>query len=183
MNVFGYILFGLSMGLEAMLTMRASAVRVNIQLTRGLLDAFVIAVVECILLLFGIWMASLWTFQFGNVDNYVFLGIILLLVAKMLMETFSKQRREASYDIAHMGTTMLLAVALGMDALIAGMGFGFLDDISTAWLKAALPLFVLVFLFAYLGVMLGRRKVEVKQRRWNLFAVLFVLAVALMGMR
>lgn len=174
-------MFGLSMALCAMLTMRNSAVRANIQLTRGLLNAFVIAGVESVLLLFGIWLASLWTFQLGDIDKYIFLGIMLLLVAKMLLEAFNKQRRDISYDISQMGTVLLLAVALGLDALIGGMGFGFVDDISSAWLKAALPLFLLVFSFAYLGIMLGRRKVELKQLRWSLFSVLFVLAVAFMG--
>lgn len=182
MNLFGYILFGFAMGLNAMLVMRNSASRAMIPLTRGLLNALIIAFVDCVLLLFGIWLSSLWTFQLGDVDKYIFLGIILLLVGKMLIDAFSKQHNNAGYDIAKMGTTLLLAVALGLDSLIGGMGFGFLNDISSVWLKAALPLFVLVFLLAYLGVMFGRRQVVVRQRRWSLIAVLFVLAVAFIGL-
>lgn len=183
MSVFGYVLFAVAMGLQALLTLRSSAARVSIRLSKGVLIAAVIAVAECFLLLLGIWFASLWSYQLKHIDTYTFVGIMLLLVVKMLLATFGKQRREIAYDISQMGTIVLLAVALGIDALIGGMAFGFLDDISTGGLKAGTPLFIAVFFLSYLGIMLGRSQVEVRQRRWQLFSVLFVLATVFIALQ
>lgn len=178
MNFFSYILFGLSMGLVAMLTLRNSALRTKIRLTRGLAYALLLALVQALFLLFGIWLGSLWRFSTGNLDTYVFLGIMLLLAAKLSLNIFDKQGATAAYDIARFPTFLLLSIALGINDLIGGMGMGFLVSAQEAWLKAALPLFLLVLLLSYLGIMLGRRNIDIKQRRWTLFSILFVLVAA-----
>ncbi|MDY5969153.1 MAG: manganese efflux pump [Bacteroidales bacterium] len=179
MNFFSYILFGLSMGLIAMLTFRACTLHTKIQLSRGLAYSFLLASVQTLFLLFGIWFGSLWRFSTGNLDSYVFVGIMLLLAAKLSLNLFDKKNGTA-YDISRFSTLFLLSIALGINDLIGGMGIGFLAYVQQAWLIASLPLFLLVFLLSYLGIMLGRRNIEIKQRRWTLFAVLFVLVAIVM---
>ncbi len=181
MMVFVYILFAMALGLNAMLSMRNSAQYSSIRLTRGLLYSSLIALVSVLLMLAGVWVASLFSYQIGDFDGNVFDSVLILLAAKFAINTLSKQQREASYNIADTRTMILLSIALGLDALIGGIGFGFADDISTAWLKASLPLFLFVSLFAYLGIMLGRRQIEVKQRRWRLVAILFLVALVFMN--
>ncbi len=181
MNVFGYILFAMALGLNAMLSMRNSAQYAQIRLTRGLLYASLIALVSVLFMLAGIWVSSLFTYQIGDFDGNIFDSVLILLAAKFAITTLSKQQREASYNIADTRTMVFLAIALGLDALIGGIGFGFADDISAAWLKASLSLFFLVSLLAYLGIVLGRRRIEVKQRRWRLVAILFLVALVFMN--
>lgn len=183
MSVFGYTLFAVAMGLQALLTLRGSAARVPVRLSRGVLVSAVIALTECLLLLLGMWFASLWNYQLSRINTYTFLGIMLLLVAKMLLAAYGRQRREAAYDISQAATVVLLAVALGIDALIGGIAFGFLDEVAAGGHKAGIPLFTAVFLLSYLGIMLGRSKVEVKQQRWQLFSVLFVLVTVFIALQ
>ncbi len=181
MNVFGYILFALALGLNAMLAMRNSAQYAKIRLTRGLFYAVLTAFVAVLLVLAGIWMASLFTYQIGDLDSGVFDGVMILLAGKWAIATLSKHQREASYNIADTRTMVLLSIALGLDALIGGIGFGFAADIADSWLKASLPIVLLVALFVYFGIMLGRSGVELKQRRWRLVAILFVVVVVFMN--
>lgn len=183
MTVFVYILFSMAMGIQALLVLRSSASHVSVRLGKGLLISAIIAVVGCALLLLGVWLAGLWRYRLRSVDAYTFLGIMLLLVVKMLLNVFGKQRGPQAYDISRMATVALLAVALGLDCLIGGMAFGFLDTIAAGGVRAGVSLGVAVFMLSYLGVMLGRRHVEVRQRRWQLFSVLFVLATVFIALQ
>ena len=78
-------------------------------------------------------------------------------------------------------TVLLLGVATGVNALFIGLGLGFRVLIENDLWKVGIPLLIIVFLFSYLGIMYGRRKKEVRARRWMLLGVLFLLILAVKG--
>ena len=99
----------------------------------------------------------------------------------MLFRSGKKSRQVQPYDVSRFGTAFLLGVAVGVNTLIVGLAVGFRVPLSENMWRAAIPMFVLMTLFAFLGVMLGRQQKDIRARRYTLFAVLFLLAFALKG--
>ena len=75
----------------------------------------------------------------------------------------------------------MLGVATGVNTLFVGLGLGFRVSFQTDVWRIAIPLFVILFVLCYLAVMLGRQKKEMRARRWQLIAVLFLLIFAIKG--
>ena len=176
------LLFALAMGLTCLTTLRNSARHAPMRLTRGLAYSLLMGITHALMLLGGMWLASLWRFQAGSLDTYVFVGIMLLLAAKLALGLFDKKNAEAAYDIARPSTFLLLCIALGINSLIGGMALGFLTTLPQGWLMASLPLLLLVLLLSYVGIMLGRRDIAIRQRRWGLFSILFLLVTVFVNL-
>ena len=73
------------------------------------------------------------------------------------------------------------AVLIVFLLVFIGLGLGFRVLIENDLWKVGIPLLIIVFLFSYLGIMYGRRKKEVRARRWMLLGVLFLLILAVKG--
>ena len=72
-------------------------------------------------------------------------------------------------------------MATGINTLFVGLGLGFRVSFAADLWRVAIPLFVILFVLCYLAIMLGRQKKEMRARRWQLIAVLFLLIFAIKG--
>ena len=100
----------------------------------------------------------------------------------MFYAAFRKQDRELpAYDISRWGIVLLLGVASAVNTLLVGMGLGFRVSLHTELWRLSVPLFLVIFLLCYWGIMLGRRNKPMRERRWLLIAVLFLLIFAVKG--
>ena len=79
------------------------------------------------------------------------------------------------------GTVLLLGIATAVNTLLVGLGLGFRVSLQAELWKLSVPLFVVLFLLCYWGIMLGRRNKPMRERRWLLIAVLFLLIFAVKG--
>lgn len=194
MSLIEFIILAIALSFEALVVIHGCALKNKIPLTKGLAESAMVALVNALLLAAGIWIGSMLKFTPASVDpegsqtgslladtdGLVYLGLMLLVAVRLLFRSGKKGRQVQPYDISRYGTALLLGVAIGINTLIVGIGVGFRPVMSNLWV-AAVPLFVVMTLFAFLGVMLGRKGKEIRARRYTLFAVLFLLAFALKG--
>ena len=76
---------------------------------------------------------------------------------------------------------LLLGIATAVNTLLVGLGLGFRFSLHAELWRLSVPLFVVLFLLCYWGIMLGRRNKPMRERRWLLIAVLFLLIFAVKG--
>ena len=181
MSILEYIVLSLALSIETLLVVRKSAFKSDILLSRGLLVSFIIALIHSIFLGLGILVGNLLMFGFPEVDNLVYLGLMIVVAGRLLVTSLRKNDNHPSYEIKRISTTCALAVATGVNVLFVGLALGFRVYVENDILKSSIPLFVLTFMFAYWAIMLGRREVEVNTKRWGLIGVLFLLIFALKG--
>lgn len=195
MSVIEFIILAIALSFEALIVMHGCTKQTTIKLTKGLAESFVMALVNTLLLLLGIFLGNLLKFTpdvpdsgagstsslLADTDNLVYLGLMILVAVRLLFRSGKKSRQVQPYDVSRFGTAFLLGVAVGVNTLIVGLAVGFRVPLSENMWRAAIPMFVLMTLFAFLGVMLGRQQKEIRARRYTLFAVLFLLAFALKG--
>lgn len=194
MSLIEFIILAIALSFEALVVMHGCALKNKIPLTKGLAESAIVALVNAFLLAAGIWIGSMLKFtpagidpdasQTGSLladtDGLVYLGLMLLVAVRLLFRSGKKSRKVQPYDISRYGTAILLGVAIGINTLIVGIAVGFRPVMSNLW-TASVPIFVIMTLFAFFGVMLGRKGKEIRARRYTLFAVLFLLAFALKG--
>lgn len=181
-SIFEYIILALALSIPTLITLRDCALKNPIRLTRGLGASLLIGIEHAFLLLLGIFIGNLVRFDIPDYDNLVFLGLTLIVAIRMFFPAFRKKNRERiSYDISLWRTIVLLGIATGMNILFIGIGIGFRDTIDHALWRAVIPMTVVTFLLCYLAIMMGRRKKELRERRWQLLAVLFLLVFAIKG--
>lgn len=182
MSVLEYIILAFALSIPVMVTLRGCALQNPIRLTRGLAESFLIALEHVLLLLAGMWIGGLLRFDIPDYDNLFYLGLMVVVALRMFFPAFRKKESpRVSYDIARYSVVLLLGIATGVNTLLIGLGFGFRLNMDDELWRAAIPLVVIMFLLTYLGIMLGRRKKEMRERRWQLIAVLFLLVFAIKG--
>ena len=193
MSVIEFIILSLALSVEALVIMHGCARNQTVSLTRGLTDSFVMAVINAVLLVVGMWVGNLLRFTpeglspdeiateqlLTDADNLVYLGLLILVALRLLFRTGRKARQAQPYDINRMGTVAALGVAVGVNTLIVGLALGFRIFAANNILRAVIPLVLLMTLAAFFGLMMGRQQQEIRSRRYTLFAVLFLLAFAL----
>ena len=187
MTIFEYILIALAFGTETMLFMRRHTEKVPVRLTQGAALASIVALVYAVMFLLGIRIGNILRFadpdmgaSFDTANSLVFVGLAVVVVLKMLISLRRRKNREAViYNIERYTTMVALAFAMGINVLIFGLGVGFLPATDGDLWRVAIPMFVAVLLLAYWGIMLGRQKVEIREKRWIFISVILLLAVVL----
>ncbi len=175
MTVIDYIVLSLAVGIDAMTAMRTCAEQSAVRPVKGLLVSLCMGMVYVVMMSLGVLIANRLHFDLPEVDSMICLGFIVLVAVKMLL---GMKKGMGAYDIGRFGTAILVAIALGINVLLIGLGTGFVGLISVDFWKYAVPMLALVSFAAMWGIMLGRRNVEVRHRRWKVIAVICLLVVA-----
>jgi len=179
MTIINYIVLALAFAIQSLVSMRNSAVEHPISLTRGLGVSSILTLVFTLMLALGMWLGNMFRFDYAQVDHSMFLGFMILAVVKLL---FSIRRATVTgYDISTLGKSLLVAVALGINLLIVGIGMGFVSQLATDRWKMAIPLMLLVFLMSMWGIMLGRKNIDIRPKRWQYISILCLLVVSIVG--
>lgn len=176
-----YIILSLALALPVLLTLRDSADKVRLRLSRGLLVSLLLAAEQVLLILLGMYLGNLLRFDIPEYDTPVFLGLFIVVAIRMFITAFRKTKKADApvFDISRWPTVLLMGIATGTNALFVGLGLGFRASLAQDVWAVAIPLLVAVFLFSYLGIMLGRQHKALRPRRWLLIAVLFLLVYAI----
>lgn len=193
MSVIEFIILGLALSFEILIVMNSCAKAMPVRLTKGLAESFSIALINALMLLLGIWIGNMLRFTPENIDpnapstnnllaetdNLVYLGLLILVAVRLLMRSGKKNRKVQPYDISKFGTVALLGIAVGINIFLVGFALGFRIPLQENIWRASIPMVVIMTLFAFLGIMLGRQNKELRARRYTLIAVLLLLAFAL----
>lgn len=193
MSVLEFIILSIALSFEALIMMHGCAKMTPIKLTKGLGESFSIALVNAILIALGLWMGGKLRFtpqvtdpdavsttkMWLETDNLIYLGMIIFVAFRMLFGSRKRHNMVRPYDIEQYDTVLLLGIAIGINTFIVGLALGFrITFIDNVW-RATIPIVIIMTLFAFLGVMFGRQKKELRSRRYTLIAVLLLLAFAL----
>lgn len=190
MTFFEFLLPSLSLGIISLISYRSYSEAYPIRLTRALLYAFLTGVVYVIMGNAGIFIADLMRFRnselpdlYNHLNTVVYLGFMVFVVLKWLLG-ISKKRMEnrVLYDLSSNHTLWVLPLALGINVFLVGFGIGFLPDLRLdgLFLRYSLPLFFVTFFMCYWAVMLGRRKIAIREKRWVFISSLLLLVLAIM---
>ena len=176
-----YIILSFALALPVLLTLRDSADKVRLRLSRGLLVSLLLAAEQVLLILLGMYLGNLLRFDIPEYDTPVFLGLFIVVAIRMTITAFRKPKKADApvFDISRWPTVLLMGIATGTNALFVGLGLGFRASLAQDLWAVAIPLLIAVILFSYLGIMLGRQHKTLRPRRWLLIAVLFLLVYAI----
>ena len=193
MSLIEFIILTIALSFEALIVMHGCADKTPVRLTKGLAESATIAIINALLLIIGIWVGNMLRFTpdspegsstqelLTDTDNLVYLGLMILVAVRLLFRSGKKGRKVQPYNISSYTTSILLSVAVATNTLFVGLALGFRISLQENLWRAVLPLVIIMTLFAFLGVMLGRQHKELRARRYTLFAVLLLLAFALKG--
>ena len=112
-----------------------------------------------------------------NTNTMVFVGLVVLTSIKMLFSIRRNKKKELSlYDLSRWSTVVALSIASGINVMIVGMGIGFLPSTTGDRWNALIPIAIATWLLSYWGIMMGRQKVELRENRWLVVALLLLLS-------
>ena len=179
MTLINYIVFSLAIGIQTLVAMRNSAEAHPVALTRGLIISLILCSIYTIMLAGGTFLGNLFHFDYPPADHALFLGFFVLVIVKLL---FSLRRTAVTgYDISPYSSAILAGIALGINILLLGIGIGFEAPLGEDVWKMLTPLVLLVLLMSMWGIMLGRKKIDIRPKRWLYISLLCLLVVALVG--
>ena len=180
MSVIEYILLALALSVPTAIVLRSSAKQSQVRLSQALIVVLLIALMHAAFLVLGMYLGNLFRFDIPSVDSLVYLGLFIVVAIKLMVPAFRhKEMKVQGYDITRWSTAIALGVATGLNVLLIGIGLGFMVSPVEDKFKAAIPMVVILFVLGYWAVMLGRQKKSMKERRWLLIAVLFLLFSAI----
>ncbi len=193
MSIIEFIILAIALSFEAMIVMYSCVSNTSIPLSKGLAESFIIAMLNALLLLFGLWVGNILRFTpqslgdsttrdlLTDTDNMVCLALMIFVALRMVFRLGKKNYQIQPYDISRYSITLLLGVAVGINSLIIGLALGFRIDASDNFLRAFFPMVVVNMFMTYFGIMLGRQHKELRRRRYAYIAALLILAFALKG--
>ncbi len=100
------------------------------------------------------------------VDHWIAFAILAFIGIKMIWQSFLNVDDRKPVDIRKISVLLTLAIATSIDALITGVGFGF---IRVNILEAAVIISIITFVVSVIGAKLGE-KTTFLPARWAEFA-------------
>jgi manganese efflux pump family protein len=97
----------------------------------------------------------------ATVDHWIAFAILSLIGMKMIWQSFMLKEKEKSPEIRKFSVLIPLAVATSIDALITGVGFGF---IQVNILEAVIIISLITFLVSVIGAKVGEKSTFIPAR-------------------
>ena len=141
-----------------------------------LLMAFLFGLFQGIMPLFGWLVGSSIQSLIAPVDHWIAFAILAFIGLKMIWQSFNTEEEKRSIDIRKITVLLTLSIATSIDALITGVGFGF---IRVNILVAVSIISFITFVVSVIGAKLGE-KTTFLPARWAEFfggAVLIAIGV------
>ena len=185
MSIVSYIVLALALGLVNMLLFRRCGEATPVRLSTGLLQVLMVSAIHTALIYLGSLVGSLLSlhspddpYMYADVNAYIFLGMSVVVIVKMLMPYLRKEPRLPLFNLDDSRAVLAMAAATGVNVFLVGIGTGFAET-GQAVHKLIWPLLTASILLSYLGLMFGRQKVQLRPRRWMVAACVLILGVAI----
>ncbi len=182
MTVIISFLLAIAMGVESLVMFRNCADTYPVRLTHGMALSLINALFSTLMLFVGVRLCQISSsFTGTGGSNIGFLAMLVLVAVKIMLSNRKKNEPQA-FDFRSWSVSFMLAVVLSVNTLFLGVGMGYLYSQQWAIVLAMVLMALMIFGFSYWGVMLGRKNIEMLQRRWRSMGVLLILASALLGL-
>lgn len=186
MIIAAYIVLALAFGISDMILFQRCGKITPIRLSRGMMVTLVVAVVQTMLFMLGMLLGDLLRFElptdaqaFAKTNAMIFMGLAVFVVLRMLMPHLRREPKLPLFNLGNNAACVAMAFATGINYLLIGLGAGFVVSIECDFHKALWPMLVVLFLTGYFGLMLGRRNVALRTRRWMIVVAVLIMAVAI----
>lgn len=186
MIIAAYIVLALAFGISDMILFQRCGKVTPIRLSRGMAVTLVVAVVQTMLFMLGMLLGDLLRFElptdaqaYAQTNAMIFMGLAVFVVLRMLMPHLRREPKLPLFNLGSNAACVAMAFATGINYLLIGLGAGFVASLESDLHKALWPMLVVLFLTGYFGLMLGRRKVALRPRRWMIVVAVLILAVAI----
>ena len=185
MLIAAYIVLAIAFGINLMLLFHRCMSAVQIRLSHGLVATLVIVAIQTGLFMLGMLFGNLLRFElpeqtdaFARTNALVCMGLTVFVAVRSLLPYLRREPRLPLFKIALWMPVVGMALATGINHFLLGLGCGFVASLSDDFHKVLWPMLVLQFLIGYWGLMLGRQKVKIRPRRWEVVAVVLMIGVA-----
>lgn len=186
MHIAAYLVIALAFGISNMLLFRRCAELTPIRLTQGLWLSFFVGLTQATLFLGGMAIGNLLRFElpdnpdaFTNANALIFFGLTIFVMLHMLLPYLRREPKLPLFDLTNDKVRVALALTAAVNPLLVGLGVGFVASSAQFSLILPLVMWVLLWFFGYWGIMLGRRKVTLRPRRWMIVSCVLLLGVAI----
>ncbi len=112
----------------------------------------------------------------ASVDHWIAFGILALIGLKMIRQSTRPEKEKALLDIRKISVLITIALATSIDALITGVGFGF---IRVNILKASMVITMVTFLISMAGAKLGEHTTFIPARWAEFFGGIVLIGIGL----
>lgn len=112
----------------------------------------------------------------ASIDHWIAFGILSVIGSKMIWQALQKGQGDNSGDIRKLSVLITLSVATSIDALITGIGFGF---ISVNILLAVILISVITFLVSVAGAKMGEKTTFIPAKWAELFGGIVLIAIGI----
>ena len=179
MEILETLLFSLSLCLPVVMEMRRAADASSIKSLQGLGISLAASVIQIALVLGGLFLGKALHFEPAEMCGTIALALLVVVAVKMFITSLSKKERPG-YDLSKTATVLALCVALAINTFITGIALGMsTDNMKTTTITAAVSVAVFGLLFSEIGVMLGRQKKTIREKRhWIVALLLYLAAIA-----
>ena len=185
MSIVSYIVIALAMGIVNMLLFRRCGEATPVRLSAGLLTIMGQSAIHAAMYYLGGLLGMLLCMRsaddpgmYADINAYIFLGLVLVVIIKMLFPYLRKEPRLPMFDLNNGMVFGAMVVITGINVFLVGLGAGFVEDANPIH-KMVWPMFGMSFVLGYLGLMFGRQKVQLRPRRWMVVACVLLLGTAL----
>lgn len=155
-------------------------------LTKGLVTAFSVATVYVAMFAAGILIGDMLRIEsptapelYSKTNSYIALGLFIVVIVKLLLPYLRREPQLPVFDISKWSGIFAMAVATGINILLAGIGSGFVTTTAGHWHRIVWPMLAATILLGYWGIMLGRQKIKIRPRHWAIVASILLLGVAI----
>jgi len=185
MSIVSYIVIALAMGVVNMLLFRRCGEATPVRLSAGLLIVLAESALHAVVYYLGGLLGILLSMHspsdpgmYADINAYIFLGMILVVIIKLLFPYLRKEPRLPVFNITDGRSVGVMIIATGINVFLVGIGVGFVETENPVH-KMLWPIFVASLLLGYLGLMFGRQKVQLRPRRWMILASVLLLGTAI----
>ncbi|MDP4281571.1 MAG: manganese efflux pump MntP family protein [Bacteroidota bacterium] len=152
MQLYEIILIGLGLSMDCFAIALSFGTTHTFKWRDTLKMAFFFGLFQGVMPLLG-WLLGDWIRQyFESIDHWIAFSILAVIGIRMIVESFRKESDKKKFDIHSTSVLITLSVATSIDALMTGIGLGFLK-VNLLFTVSIIAL--ITFLVTITGVRLG----------------------------
>lgn len=112
----------------------------------------------------------------ASVDHWIAFSILFFIGLKMIWQSIRGEKERGTLDIRKFSVLLTVSIATSIDALITGVGFGF---ILVNIVEASTIISITTFVVSIIGAKLGERTTFIPSRWAELFGGIVLIGIGL----